>query len=92
MGAEGRTATAGSSTSIIALTYERAMLDEQGGFKEPPKKPSKAELPILNYGGTISYRNPYQPGELVTGEAVGLTRAEWRPSPPTTRGRGSRPA
>jgi protein-L-isoaspartate O-methyltransferase len=59
------------------LTYERAMLDEQGGYQEAPKKPSKAELPILNYGGTISYRNPYQPGELVTGEAVGLTKTEW---------------
>ncbi len=61
---------------VNRLEYERAMLDKSG-YQEPPKKKNKAELPILNYPGTISYRNPYQPGESVTGEAVGLTKAQW---------------
>jgi predicted RNA methylase len=59
------------------LTYERGMLEDQGGYREPPKPPSKASLPILNYSGSVSYRSPYNPGEVVTGDAVPLTKAEW---------------
>ncbi len=58
------------------LAYERVMLEAQGGYKEPPKRKSKAELPILNYSGTISYRNAYSE-EVITGEAVGLTKGQW---------------
>lgn len=68
------------------LAYERAMLEEQGGYQEPPKPKSKAELPILNYSGSISYRNPYNAGEPVTGDAVGLTKAQWAAIPSDYKG------
>lgn len=58
------------------LAYERAMLDASG-YTPPPKPKTKAALPLLNYGGAVAYRNPYSRGEIVRGEAVGMTRAEW---------------
>src|SRR5262249_45708395 len=57
------------------LKYERAMLGETG-YIEPPKAPSKAALPILNYAGTVVYKNRYT-GEAVTVEAHGMTSAEY---------------
>ena len=57
------------------LAYERAMLAESG-YVPPPKPKSKATLPLLNYSGAVSYRNPYRRGELVTAEAVGITKAQ----------------
>jgi len=57
------------------LTYERAMLAESGWT--PPAKPkTKAALPLLNYSGEIAYRNPWQRGEIVRVQAVGITKAE----------------
>lgn len=56
------------------LTYERAMLVESG-WTEPPKPKTKADLPLLNYGGKVSYRNPYT-GEIVTSEAIPITKAQ----------------
>ncbi len=58
------------------LTYERAMLDASG-YTPPPKPKTKADLPLLNYGGTVAYRNPWQRGEIVRSEAHGMTRAEY---------------
>jgi phospholipid N-methyltransferase len=57
------------------LAYERAMLAESG-YVAPPKPKTKAALPLLNYSGSVSYRNPYRRGEVVTAEAVGITKAE----------------
>lgn len=56
------------------LTYERAMLQESG-YKAPPKPATKGSLPLLNYGGAVSYRNPYT-GAVITSEATGITKAE----------------
>ncbi len=58
------------------LTYERAMLDESG-YIAPPKKPTKAVLPLLNYAGAVEYRNPYTRGEVITAEAHPMTKAEF---------------
>jgi hypothetical protein len=58
------------------LVYERALLAESG-YTPPPKPKSKAELPILNYSGRVSYRNPYSHSEVVECEATPLTKAEW---------------
>lgn len=58
------------------LAYEKAMLGETD-YIEPPKTPTKAVLPLLNYAGEISYRNPYHAGELVTVEAHHMTAAEF---------------
>jgi hypothetical protein len=57
------------------LAYEKAMLGESG-YIEPPKAPTRAALPILNYSGTVEYRNPYT-GETITSEAQGMTSAEF---------------
>jgi predicted RNA methylase len=57
------------------LTYERAMLGESG-YIEPPKAPTRAALPLLNYAGTVEYKNPYT-GEVIKGEAHGMTSAEF---------------
>jgi protein-L-isoaspartate O-methyltransferase len=57
------------------LTYERAMLGESG-YVPPPKKASKAELPILNYSGTVTYRTRYSK-EIATCAAAPLTKAEF---------------
>jgi hypothetical protein len=39
----------------------------------PPKAPA---VPLLNYSGVVSYRNPFH-GTPVTTTAVGVTRAQW---------------
>jgi phospholipid N-methyltransferase len=57
------------------LAYERAMLADSG-YVPPPKPKTKSDLPLLNYSGTVSYRNPYRRGEVVTSEAVGITKAD----------------
>ncbi len=56
------------------LAYERALLDESG-YTPPPKKASKAEKPLLNYSGAVSYRDIYSRG-VVTVDAVAITKAE----------------
>src|SRR3990167_1653184 len=58
------------------LEYERAMLAESG-YKAPEKPAGRAALPLLNYSGTVSYRNPYHPGEVTTAEAVPITKAQF---------------
>ena len=67
------------------LVYERALLAESG-YTPPPKPKSKAELPILNYGGRVSYRNPYSHSEVVECEATPLTKAEWAKIPADYKG------
>lgn len=57
------------------LTYERAMLAESG-YTPPPKPKTKSDLPLLNYPGEVAYRNPYHKGEIIRGQAVGITKAE----------------
>jgi protein-L-isoaspartate O-methyltransferase len=57
------------------LTYEHLMLEEQGGYQEK-KKPRKTELPLLNYSGPVAYRSHFS-DDVVEGDAVGLTKAEW---------------
>ena len=58
------------------LAYERALLDESG-YVPPPKPKSKADLPILNYSGRVSYRNRYSHSEVIECEATPLTKAEF---------------
>jgi hypothetical protein len=58
------------------LAYERAMLGESG-YIVPPKKPTVAVLPILNYGGEVQYKNRYSRGEIITTQAHGMTKAEF---------------
>lgn len=57
------------------LAYERAMLGESG-YIEPPKGPTRAALPLLNYAGEVRYRNKWKRGEILTAQAQGITRAE----------------
>ena len=58
------------------LTYEKAMLEECG--YTPPQKPkTSAALPLLNYPGTVSYRNPYHRSEIITDVAHHMTKAEF---------------
>jgi hypothetical protein len=57
------------------LAYERAMLADSG-YTAPPKPRTKAALPLLNYAGLVSYRNPYHASEILRGEAVPITKAE----------------
>lgn len=59
------------------LTYERAMLAESGYVAPPKKKSAKAELPLLNIKGAVAYRNPYHHGEIVRGNTVSMTKAEY---------------
>ncbi len=66
------------------LTYERAMLEEQGGYQEPKKK-TTADLPLLNYGGPVAWRNRYT-GAVISGETVGLTKAQWAAINPDYKG------
>ena len=57
------------------LTYERAMLGESG-YVPPPKRKSAAALPLLNYSGAVSYKDPYSRGQIVTEEATPITKTE----------------
>jgi phospholipid N-methyltransferase len=58
------------------LTYERAMLGETG-YVEPPKRATKAILPLLNYPGEIQWVSPYARGEVHTSTAHAMTKAEF---------------
>ncbi|MGA7743870.1 MAG: DUF3560 domain-containing protein [Polyangia bacterium] len=58
------------------LTYERALLAESG-YTPPAKPKSKADLPILNYPGKVSYRNRYSHSDVVECEATPMTKAEF---------------
>ena len=58
------------------LTYERALLAESG-YVPPPKPKTKADLPILNYPGKVSYRNRYSHSDVVECEVTPMTKAEF---------------
>jgi phospholipid N-methyltransferase len=58
------------------LAYERALLAESG-YVPPPKPKTKADLPILNYPGKVSYRNRYSHSDVVECEATPMTKAEY---------------
>ncbi len=59
------------------LTYERALL-AGSGYQPPPKKPTKAALPLLNYSGKVKTRDYRRNAEDdVETELVGITKAEW---------------
>ena len=58
------------------LAYERTLLDESG-YVPPPKPKTKADLPILNYPGKVSYRNRYSHSDVVECEATPMTKAEF---------------
>ena len=60
------------------LVYERAMLDESG-YKEPPKKATKAVMPLLNYAGIVRVRNMYSRSgqDVEEYEAHPMTKAEY---------------
>jgi phospholipid N-methyltransferase len=50
---------------------------EGSGWTPKPKPKTKADLPLLNYGGKVSYRNPYSRGEIIEAEAQAIAKAEW---------------
>jgi phospholipid N-methyltransferase len=58
------------------LAYERTLLAESG-YVPPPKPKTKADLPILNYSGKVSYRNRHSHSDVVECEATPLTKAEF---------------
>lgn len=68
------------------LGYERALLAESG-YTPPPKKRSKAELPLLNIRGKVSYHETCggKP-EIVETEAVAMTKAEFARIPTDYKG------
>jgi hypothetical protein len=64
------------------LTYEKAMLAEQGASELLAKKPksAKAQSPLLNYraaGGSITTENMYHRGQAMTYPQVDMTKAEY---------------
>lgn len=58
------------------LAYEKAMLEESG-YTPAAKPKTSSALPLLNYPGTVSYRNLYHPSEIIKGEAHHMTKAEF---------------
>jgi len=58
------------------IAYERAMLGESG-YVPPPKKASRAELPLLNYAGKVAYRRRFQKSEIVECEATPMLKADY---------------
>ena len=58
------------------LAYERTLLAESG-YRPPAKPKSKADLPILNYPGKVSYRNRDSHSDVVECEATPMTKAEY---------------
>lgn len=59
------------------LIYERTLLAESG-YTPPPKKPTKAALPILNYSGRVKTRDYRRnPEDDVEVDLVGITKDEW---------------
>ncbi len=63
------------------LTYERAMLDEQGATNLLEKKPksAKAQMPLCNYQVTdgLDIENMYHRGEMIHYPQVPMTQAEY---------------
>lgn len=57
------------------LTYERAMLAESG-YVAPPKRVSRAVLPLLNYPGEVRVRSPYRK-DVENYTAHPMTKAEY---------------
>ena len=58
------------------LAYERALLAESG-WTPPPKPKTKADLPLLNYPGTVKTRSRWHAGQIDTYEAQPMTKAEY---------------
>ena len=62
------------------LTYERAMLEEQGATALLAPKPRRALPPLRNYraaGKSITARSPYDRTRTITYTQVDMTRAEY---------------
>ena len=62
------------------LTYEKAMLEEQGESALIEKKPRPAQLPLLNYrgaNGVIIHPNRYNRGQIDTLSQVDMTSEEY---------------
>lgn len=59
------------------LSYERAMLGETG-YIEPPKKPSRAVLPLLNYPEPVEVQNPFHHGQTETYTPHPMTQEEYK--------------
>jgi phospholipid N-methyltransferase len=56
------------------LTYERAMLAASGWV--PPTKADRVTLPLLNYSGPVTFRDPYSRDAPCTEEATPITKAQ----------------
>ena len=62
------------------LTYEKAMLEEQGASALIAKQPRPAQLPLLNYrgaNGVIIHPNRYNRGQIDTLSQVDMTSEEY---------------
>lgn len=62
------------------LTYERAMLEEQGATHLLDPKPRRELMPLLNYrapGGSITTENQWNRGSNITYRQVDMTKAEY---------------
>jgi phospholipid N-methyltransferase len=56
------------------LTYERAMLAASGWV--PSTKADRVTLPLLNYAGPVTFRDPYSRDAPCTEEATPITKAQ----------------
>lgn len=71
------------------LTYERAMLAEQGGTHLLSPKPRKVHPPILNYraaSGSIQSENRYNRGSVITYQQKEMTQAAYAKVPNDYKG------
>jgi len=61
------------------LTYERAMLEEQGGTDLLKPAPRKEQLPLCNYRAPegIDIENMYRRGEMIHYPQIEMTKAEY---------------
>lgn len=60
------------------LSYERAMLEEQGASSLLEKKPRPKQLPLCNYRTPgLDIENPWQRGEMIHYPQVEITQAEY---------------
>lgn len=61
------------------LTYERAMLEDQGGADLLKPKPRPKQLPLCNYRAPegIDVQNPYDADKVIHHPQVEMTKAEW---------------
>ena len=70
------------------LTYERAMLDEQGAATLLAPKPRPTQLPLCNYRAPngIDIENMYNRGEIIHYAQVEMTKAEYARIPTDYKG------